>query len=97
MADYSFLLNYLQPKDKILLYGMGKNGNEILRFLQETGEFEIVGAVDERAGELSHSEIAVYPPEYLNTFPNAGYDKLILTIGDQDIGMEVYCRLIERY
>lgn len=97
MEDYSFLLKSLQKQDKILLYGMGENGKNIYQFLQKTGQFHIIGFVDARAKELHHAEVSVYFPEDLQMFPDTAFDKLILTIENQDIGFEVYQQLINMY
>ena len=97
MEDYPFLLKSLQKQDKILLYGMGENGKSIYQFLQKTGQFHIIGFVDARAKELHHAEVLVYFPEDLKMLPDTAYDKLIITIENQDIGFEVYQQLINMY
>lgn len=93
MPNFSYLLNYFQDGDKILLYARGKNGRDIYEYLKTQPQWEVVGFVDRNADKLTGLEVPVYRPDQLKTIPPEAYDKIVITVMSQDMGADV-CRII---
>lgn len=94
MPNYSYLMKYFQEKDRILLYGGGKNGREIYQFLKRQHHLRPVGLVDQNAERLDGWDIPVYRPDQLKIIPPETYDKVIITVMSQNAGIEIY-RMIQ--
>ena len=90
MPVYSYLLKYLQDGDKILLYARGENGKKIYDFLKTQPQYSIVGFVDRNADTLTNAEVPVYGPNQLEEIPCEVYDKVLITVMSQNMGVEIY-------
>lgn len=90
MIDRSYLLKYLQPKDKILLYGKGRNVYLNYEYLKDQSQFQIVGIITPNADQVIDPAIPMYYPHQLETIAPACYDKVIITVRDQEMGLGMY-------
>lgn len=90
MIDRSYLLKYLQVQDRILLYGKGRNVYLNYQYLKEQTQFQIVGIVTPDADQLIDSAIPMYYPHQMKTITPACYDKVIITVRDQKMGVEMF-------
>ena len=95
MIDCSYILRYLQDGDRILLYGKGKNGQKIYKYLKEQTPFCIVGIVARNADQVINPELPMYCPDQLKMIPPSDYDKIIITVLSQEMGMEI-CQIIRK-
>lgn len=93
MIDCSYILRYLQGGDRILLYGKGKNGQKLYKYLREQTQFCIVGIVARNADQVVNPELPMYCPDQLKMIPPSDYDKIIITVLSQEMGMEI-CQII---
>lgn len=90
MIDRSYLLKYLQAQDRILLYGKGKNVQLNYQYLKGQTQFSVVGIVTPAAGQTVDPAVPLYEPYQLNTIPASSYDKIVITVRDQALGVEMY-------
>lgn len=90
MGDYSFLLRYFQAGDRILLYGGGAKGQKIYQFLKDGRGLEVVGFVDRNAERMKGTEVPVYKPDEIKAIPQETYDKIVISVINQEIGSEIY-------
>lgn len=92
--DYAYTLKkYLQKGDRILLYGKGENGRKLYSFLKGQPQFHVVGIVARNADQVVNPEVPMYCPEQLKMIPPSDYDKIIITVMRQEMGMEI-CQII---
>ncbi len=92
MKKRACLVKGVQEEDRILLYGRGRNGWRIYHYLV-SHHFQVIGFVDQNADIMDGGDVAVYCPEQLRTIPPEEYDKIVITVLNQDVGAEIY-RLI---
>lgn len=90
MANHAHILKYLQKGERILLYAYGKNGKQVYQYLKEQPQFQVIGIVDRNADSLTDIGVPVYAPDQLRTLAADMYDKIIITVMSQAMGLEVY-------
>lgn len=90
MIDRSYLLKYLQSGDRILLYGKGKNVQLNYQYLKRQRQFSVAGIVAPLTGQAVDPAVPMYEPYQLNTIPASSYDKIVITVRDQALGVEMY-------
>lgn len=95
MIDRSYLLKYLQPRDRILLYGKGRNVTLNYQYLVDQPQFQIVGIITPDADQIIDPAIPMYYPHQLKLIPASDYDKVIITVRDQKMGVEMYRAILK--
>lgn len=90
MANHAHILKYLRKGERILLYAYGKNGKQVYQYLKEQPQFQVIGIVDRNADSLTDIGVPVYAPDQLRTLAADMYDKIIITVMSQAMGLEVY-------
>lgn len=90
MIDRSYLLKYLPDGARILLYGKGRNVQLNYEYLKGQHQFHVAGIVTPDADQVIDSAVQMYYPHQLKTIPVSDYDKIIITVRDQVIGLEMY-------
>lgn len=90
MANHSYLSKYLQNRNKILLYGRGKNGQTIFDFLKKQPSICIVGWIDRNADMMTEQGIPIFRPDQLKSIPPESYDGILVTVLEQKPGTEIY-------
>lgn len=96
MTNHAYILKYLQKGERILLYAYGKNGKLVYQYLKEQPQFQVIGIVDRNADSLTDIGVPVYGPDQLRTLAADMYDKIVITVTRQKMGLEVYQIIKER-
>lgn len=92
MADYSLLLkdnaNYLFPFRKvkrysrIVVYGAGRVGYNLIKALENSKEYEIIGLIDKNVKEFP---IIKFQVKDISELSKMEYDYIVIAISDEDI------------
>ena len=84
--------NYLFDKnEKVLIYGAGKNGKALYQQAIAEGFVQVLGMIDQNYKELAMSGLPVYP---LDQIRNIEYDKILISIANEEVVKEVKRNLI---
>lgn len=96
MSDYSLLLKekdtylfpYLKVKrnSKIVVYGAGRIGYYLLKALENSKDYEVIGLIDRNVKEFP---ILKFPVKDIYEVTNMEYDYIVVAISDEDIAKEV--------
>ena len=73
-----------------MLYGKGRNVYLNYQYLKGQTQFQIVGILTPDADQLIDPAIPMYYPDQLKTITPDCYDKVIITVRDQAMGVEMY-------
>lgn len=90
MTNHAYILKYFQKEDRVLLYAYGRNGKLLYQYLKELPQIRVIGLVDRNAGSLPDIGVPVYRPDQLKAIPADSYDKIVITVTRQKMGLEVY-------
>lgn len=101
VADYKILLNkyshYLFPYtkikkgDKIIIYGAGRMGHSLLRYLLDTKDYHIVLWIDKNEKKNAWLEYKISSVEAIN---EVSYDYIIIAVMSSDIAKDIKNTLI---
>lgn len=91
-----FLYPYVGVKkgSKIIIYGMGTNGQLLYRHLISTNYCEVVACADKNFLELSKLGLEVISPSELGEYD---YDAIVIANSFFKVRNEIYAELIKRY
>lgn len=89
MEKHACFVKGIQEGDRILLYGRGVNGQRVCQYLVNQ-HFQVIGFVDQNADKMTDGRIPVYRPDQMKTIASGRYDKIVITVLNQDVGAEIY-------
>jgi FlaA1/EpsC-like NDP-sugar epimerase len=93
--DYLFPFKNVKKGERIIIYGMGKYGQMLYEFVQNTGFCELVACADQNYEKLSTEgfENIISPDE----IANYSYDAIVISCSKEKIRKAIYNDLALKY
>lgn len=88
------VLNEINQKNaRLILYGAGKVGRDVYKYIVEDGNHDIVAWCDRNAESIEHAERDIITPDKIN---NYDYEAIIIAILSPSIAVEAKKQLIKQ-
>lgn len=81
---------------RVILYGAGKMGQSLYRYLKEQGSIEVVDWLDKNSATYQKRGMTVHSPDCLKGLQDTEYDFVVIAVNDQRVVKEIGCYLEER-
>ena len=96
LSENSFLFPYPAVKkgSRVVIYGMGINGQLLYKFLKQNKDYELICCVDKNYSELCKLGLEVCSPTILD---EKDFDTIIVTPSFKKICTQIYDELISKY
>lgn len=96
LSENSFLFPYPAVKkgSRVVIYGMGINGQLLYKFLKQNKDYELICCVDKNYSELCKLGLEVYSPAIL---AEKDFDTIIVTPSFKKICTQIYDELVSKY